>query len=58
LSVRASTSAKTGVAPSRRKQLADATNENGDVIASSPGPSPAMRHSRCRPAVPDDTAAA
>ncbi len=42
LSVTGSTSAKTGVAPSRMKQFADATNDSGDVIASSPGPSPAM----------------
>src|SRR5207237_10729002 len=41
-SVRGSTSAKTGVAPSKMKQLADATKETGEVIASSPGPRPAM----------------
>src|SRR5688572_3939106 len=51
-SVRGSTSAKTGVAPSTTKQFADATNEKGEVIASSPGPSPAARASRCSPAVP------
>src|SRR5436190_447164 len=57
-SVRGSTSAKTGEAPSKMKQFADATNETGDVIASSPGPSPAMWQSRCRPAVPLESAAA
>ena len=56
--VTGSTSAKTGSAPSRMKQFADATNDNGDVITSSPPPSPAMRQSRCNPAVPLDTAAA
>ena len=40
------------------KQFADAANEYGDVITSSPGPIPAVTHSRCRPAVPDETAAA
>src|SRR5918994_4221716 len=40
------------------KQLAEATKEYGDVIASSPSPSPAIAASRCSPAVPDDTAAA
>ena len=40
------------------KQLADAANEYGDVITSSPAPMPAVMHSRCRPAVPDETAAA
>ena len=57
-SVRGSTSAKTGVAPSKMKQLAEATNETGEVIASSPGPRPAMWQSRCSPAVPLETAAA
>ena len=45
-SVRGSTSANTGVPPSRMKQFAEATNENGDVITSSPGPMPASRHRR------------
>ena len=57
-SVRGSTSAKTGVAPSKMKQFAEETNESGEVITSSPGPSPAMCASRCRPAVPLETAAA
>src|SRR3954453_7832604 len=38
-------------------QLADATNENGDVITSSPGPTPASTIARWSPAVPLDTAA-
>src|ERR671918_2426664 len=58
LSVRESTSAKTGVAPSKMKQLAVATKEIGDVITSSPAPRPAMWQSRWRPAVPLETAAA
>jgi hypothetical protein len=33
-SVWGSTSAKTGVAPSKMKQFAEATNETGEVIAS------------------------
>jgi hypothetical protein len=41
LRVSGSTSAKTGVARSRTKQLADATNVYGDVTTSSPGPIPA-----------------
>ena len=40
------------------KQLAEATNEYGDVITSSPSPRPAIAQSRCSPAVPDETAAA
>src|SRR5674476_1620591 len=40
------------------KQFADAANENGDVITSSPAPMPAEMQSRCSPAVPDETAAA
>src|SRR5215208_6918436 len=58
LSVCASTSANTGVAPSYMKQFAEATNEYGDVITSSPGPIPAIRAARWRPAVPLETAAA
>ena len=58
LSVAGSMSAKTGVAPSSTKQFAEATNENGDVITSSPGPTPAIRQSRWRPAVPLETATA
>src|SRR4051812_10683345 len=55
--VRGSTSAKTGAAPSKMKQFALDAKEIGEVIASSPGPSPAIRHRRCRPAVPLETAA-
>src|SRR6476646_5617155 len=51
-------SAKTGVAPSYTAQFAEATNEYGDVMTSSPGPTPATTHSRWRPAVPLETAAA
>src|ERR1700682_4602347 len=40
------------------KQFADAANEYGDVMTSSPLPMPAEMHSRCSPAVPDETAAA
>src|SRR4029450_8889014 len=54
--VAASTSAKTGVAPSYRKQLADAAKESGDVITSSPGPMPSVRTSSGRPAVAPETA--
>ena len=57
-SVTGSTSANTGVAPSSRKQFADDTNESGEVITSSPGPSPAILQRRCSPAVPLETAAA
>ena len=58
LNVLASMSAKTGCAPSYMKQFAEATNEYGDVITSSSGPMPAIRHARWRPAVPLETAAA
>ena len=57
LNVCGSMSANTGEAPSYIAQLAEATNEYGDVITSSPGPTPASRMQRCRPAVPDETAA-
>src|SRR3954447_6787256 len=40
------------------KQFADAANEYGEVIASSPASSPAMQQSRWSPAVPLETAAA
>jgi hypothetical protein len=40
------------------KQFAVATNEIGDVITSSPSPSPSPWHNRCRPAVPLVTATA
>ena len=39
------------------KQLADATNENGEVITSSASPMPAARTHRWSPAVPLETAA-
>src|SRR5438132_11346509 len=57
-SVAGSTSANTGVAPSKMKQFAEETNETGDVITSSPSPSRARCASRCSPAVPLETAAA
>src|ERR1700693_4729436 len=38
-------------------QFAEATNEYGDVITSSPASTPARRMQRCKPAVPDETAA-
>src|SRR3954466_14796373 len=38
--------------------LEEATKENGDVMTSSPAPTPAARSARCRPAVPLDTALA
>src|SRR5665213_772701 len=40
------------------KQFADAANEYGEVITSSPAPMPAEMQSRCKPDVPDETAAA
>src|SRR5918994_5557366 len=40
------------------KQLADATNEYGDVITSSPSATPPITARRWRPLVPDETAAA
>src|SRR3954452_10403740 len=58
LSVRASMSANTGRARSYSIALAEATNENGDVITSSPSETPTARRARCRPAVPDETAEA
>ncbi len=39
-------------------QFAEATNEYGEVMTSSPGPSPAATHRRWSPAVPLETAAA
>ena len=47
--MRGSTSAKTGTPPSMMKQFAVATNETGDVITSSPGSTPAMWQSMCKP---------
>jgi hypothetical protein len=57
LSVRGSMSANTGLAPSYSAQFAEATKEKGVVTTSSPGPIPASRMHRCRPAVPLETAA-
>ena len=48
-SVRASTSANTGVAPSKMKQFALEAKETGEVIASSPGPSSAIRAQQVQP---------
>src|SRR6202050_2057809 len=58
LSVTGSMSANTGRARSYSAALADATNEKGLVITSSPSPTPAERSARCRPAVPLLTALA
>ena len=49
-------STNTGFARSNRIELADATNENGDVITSSPSETPTARSARCNAAVPDETA--
>jgi hypothetical protein len=46
LSVRGSMSQKTGFAFSYRRQLAEATNENGEVTTSSPASIPAARTAR------------
>ena len=43
------------MAPTYRMQLADATNENGVVMTSCPGPTPAAIIAQCSPAVPDET---
>src|ERR1035437_4285107 len=58
LSVTGSMSANTGRARSYSAAFAEATNENGLVITSSPSPPPAARSARCRPAVPLLTALA
>ena len=50
-----SMSTNTGRAPAWTIALAGATKLNGEVITSSPGPTPAPSSARCRPAVPDDT---
>ena len=42
----------------RRSTLAEATNENGLVMTSSPSPTPTARSARCSPAVPLETALA
>src|SRR5450432_4022036 len=44
-----------GVAPTYKMQLVEATNENGVVITSSPGPIPAAIIAQCNPVVPDET---
>src|ERR671914_936320 len=54
-SVRGSMSQNTGRAFSNSTQLAEATNENGEVTTSSPGWMPAARTARCRPPVPLET---
>ena len=43
-------------APMSRAQLAEAMKENGVVTTSSPGPIPNASRTRCRPAVPEETA--
>ena len=55
--VRSSMSAKTGVARSNSRELAEATKLNGEVMTSSPGPT-RRSAGRCRPAVPLEHAAA
>src|ERR687892_802311 len=57
-SVSGSTSQNTGVAPSYRRQFADATKLSGEVTTSSPGPQPNALTPRCSAAVPLDTATA
>ncbi len=57
-SVTGSMSTNTGRARSNRIELALATNENGDVITSSPSETPTARSARCKAAVPDETALA
>ena len=54
--VDSSMSTKTGVAPSNSAQLAEATNVNGEVIISSPGPRPRALTRRCKALVPELTA--
>ena len=54
--VRGSMSAKTGFAPANAMQFADERNVIGEVIASSPGPSPAASAAMCSAAVPFATA--
>ncbi len=58
LSVTGSMSAKTGRARSKTGALAEATNENGEVMTSSPSLTPTARSARCRPLVPEETALA
>src|ERR1019366_10426585 len=52
-SVSSQTSAKTGIAPWYKIQLAVAQNVMGVVIASSPGPNPAANATPCNAAVPE-----
>ena len=54
-SVLGSMSTKTGLAPTYRMQLADATNENGVVMTSCASPTPAAIMAQCSPAVPEET---
>ena len=49
---------KTGVPPCIHTQLAEAMNENGVVMTSSPGSMPSALMSRCNPAVPLEHATA
>ena len=49
-------STNTGLAPTYRMQLAEATKEKGVVMTSCPGPTPAAIIAQCSPAVPDETA--
>ena len=55
-SVTGSMSTNTGRARSYRIELADATNENGEVMTSSPSVTPTARSARCSAAVPEETA--
>src|SRR5664280_1035336 len=58
LPVTASTSAKTGSAPTYRTAFVVAMNENDGTTTSSPGPIPATCSARCSAVVQDDTATA
>ncbi len=57
-SVTGSMSTNTGRACSYRIEFAEATNENGDVMTSSPAETPTARRARCSAAVPEETALA
>ena len=48
-------STKTGLAPTYKMQLAEATKEKGVVMTSSPGAMPAAIMAAWRPAVPEET---
>src|SRR6476646_8228970 len=58
LKVRSSISANTGLARWNSTTLAEAMNENDEVITSSPGPIPSCAIQACRPAVPLEQATA